>query len=179
MKTVLMRILRDIRVGIGDEFDKNFERQSFFTQAWSRRRSPIRPGGHLLVDSGALRRSVSSRSDGNSVTFYSDLPYASIHNDGGNIKVTARMKRYFWARYYEAQGGFGRKRNGELRDNKKNRQLGSEAEFWKALALIKEGKVIKIPKRQFIGMSPEVEREVREIIEDNLTDYFERMDLKK
>lgn len=89
------------------------------------------------------------------------------------------MKRYFWARYYEAQGGFGRKRNGELRDNKKNRQLGSEAEFWKALALMKEGKVIKIPKRQFIGMSPEVEREVREIIEDNLTDYFERMDLKK
>lgn len=166
-------------MGIGDEFDKNFERQSFLTQAWSRRRSPIRPGGHLLVDSGALRRSVSSRSDGNSVTFYSDLPYASIHNDGGNIKVTARMKRYFWARYYEAQGGFGRKRNGELRDNKKNRQLGSEAEFWKALALMKEGKVIKIPKRQFIGMSPEVEREVREIIEDNLTDYFERMDLKK
>ena len=39
--------------------------------------------------------------------------------------------------------------------------------------------MIKIPKRQFIGMSPEVEREVREIIEDNLTDYFECMDLKK
>ena len=43
----------------------------------------------------------------------------------------------------------------------------------KAMAVMKEGKVIKIPKRQFLGMSPEVEEDVRHIIEDNLTSYFE------
>lgn len=51
--------------------------------------------------------------------------------------------------------------------------LNPNAEFWRAMALMKEGKVIKIPKRQFLGMSPEVEEDVRRIIEDNLTSYFE------
>lgn len=92
LRTVIGRILKDIRIGISDEFDQNFERQAFFTKAWARRRSPLRPGGHILVDTGALRKSISSRSDESSITFYSDLPYAAIHNEGGEIKVTARMK---------------------------------------------------------------------------------------
>lgn len=177
VQTVVNRILSDIRVDLGDEFDQNFERESFFSEKWARRKSPLRPGGHTLVDTGALRRSVKSRSDSTSITFYSDLPYAPIHNEGGEIKVTARMKRYFWHRYYEAQGGFGRKKNGELRNTQKNRQLGSEAEFWRAMALMKVGKTVKIPKRQFLGMSPEIEKDVREIIENNLTEYFEHLTL--
>ena len=170
---MVRRILSDIRVGLGDEFDQNFERQGFFSEKWARRKSPLRPGGSILIEPPVkLRRSVKSRSDDNSITFYSDLPYAAIHNEGGDIKVTAKMKRYFWRRYYEARGGFRRKKNGELRNDKKNRQLGTEAEFWRAMALMKEGKVIKIPKRQFLGMSPEVEQDVRKIIENNLSQYF-------
>lgn len=172
MDRVVRLILQDIRVELGDEFDRNFERQGFFSEAWQRRKSPLRPGGHLLVDTGALRRSVKSRSSASSITFYSDLPYASIHNDGGEIKVTARMKRYFWARYYEARGSFGWRKNGTRRNDKKNRQLTTEAEFWKAMALMKVGKTIKIPRRRFLGASPEVEAAVREIIEENLNDYF-------
>jgi hypothetical protein len=38
---------------------------------------------------------------------------------------------------------------------------------------MKVGKSIKIPKRTFIGTSPEVERLVRTIIEDNLSEYFD------
>ena len=172
LNTVVRRILNDIRIDLGDEWDQNFERQGFFSEKWQRHHSPLRPGGHILVDTGKLRQSIKSRTTGDSITFYSDLPYAGIHNEGGEIKVTARMKRYFWARYYEAQGGFGRKKNGELRQDKRNRQLGTEAEFWRAMALMKEGKTIKIPKRQFLGMSPEVEKDVRGIIEQNLTEYF-------
>ena len=170
---MVSRMLRDIRVDLGDEFDRNFERQGFFSEKWARRKSPLRPGGSILVDTGALRQGIHSRSDDHSITFLSDLPYAGIHNEGGEIKVTARMKRYFWARYYEAQGGFGRKKNGERRNDKRNRQLGTEAEFWRAMALMKVGKAIRIPKRQFLGMSPEVEKDVRQIIEDNLAAYFE------
>ncbi len=58
VKQVLRLILKDIKVELGDEFDQNFERQAFFSQAWERRRSPTRPGGHILVDSGSLRRSI-------------------------------------------------------------------------------------------------------------------------
>lgn len=50
--------------------------------------------------------------------------------------------------------------------------MTSEAEFWKLMALMKVGKSIKIPRRRFLGTSPEVERTVREIIEENITEYF-------
>lgn len=169
---VIGRILKDIRIDLSDEFDKNFEREAFFSQAWARRKSPIRPGRKILVDTGQLRRSIQSRSSDKTITFFSSLPYADIHNEGGEIKVTRKMKGYFWHKYYEATGSFGRKKNGERRNDKRTVQLSTEAEFWKFLALMREGKSIKIPKRQFIGASPEVERIVREIIEENLSEYF-------
>ncbi len=40
------------------------------------------------------------------------------------------------------------------------------------MALKKEGSTIKIPRRRFLGTSPEVEKAVREIVEENLTEYF-------
>lgn len=172
LAVVFGRILKDIQIDLKDEFDKNFERQGFFSEKWERRRSPLRAGRATLVDTGGLRRSVRSRVTADGVTFYSTHPAADIHNEGGDIKVTARMKGYFWHRYYEAVGGFGRKKNGELRNDKRTRQLTGEAAFWKYMALMRAGSVIRIPKRQFLGASPEVERAVTEIIEKRLSEYF-------
>lgn len=176
VRAVFRNILNDIRVELGGEFDENFERQAFFSQAWERRKSPTRQGGHILVDTGRLRQSITSRSTDNSITFYTNEPHAAIHNEGGEIVVTERMKRFFWYKYYSATGSFGRKKNGNLRSDKRNRQLGDEADFWKAMALMKVGSTIKIPKRQFLGKSPEVEAAVREIIEENLTEYINNID---
>lgn len=170
---IIKQILKDIRVEMEDEFKTNFERQAFFSEAWERRKSPIRNEGRaILIDTGQLRRSISSRVTENSVIFYTDLPYAAIHNEGGEIKVTKRMKGYFWHKYYEATGSFGRKKDGTLRRTKKNARLTTEADFYKWMALKKEGSTIKIPRRQFIGTSPEVEQAVRKIIEENITEYF-------
>lgn len=169
---VVARILKDIQVDMADEFDKNFERQAFFSEAWARRKSPLRPGGSILIDTGELRRSISSQTTENSITFYTTLPYAAIHNDGGEIVVTRKMKRFFWAKYYETTGSFGRKKNGERRGDKRTTRLTGEAEFWKLMALKKEGSSIKIPRRRFLGTSPEVEKAVRDIVEENLTEYF-------
>ena len=83
------------------------------------------------------------------------------------------MKRYFWHKYYATTGSFGRKKNGERRGDKRTVQLSTEAEFWKHLALMKEGRSIRIPRRRFLGASPEVEQAVKDIIEENLADYFE------
>ena len=96
IQTIIRNILQDVRVELSDEFDRNFERQAFFNEKWQRRRSPTRPGGSILIDTGRLRQSIGSRTTDNSITFSSTLPYAAIHNDGGEIKVTAKMKRYFW-----------------------------------------------------------------------------------
>lgn len=171
-RAVIRRILSDIRVELGDEFDRNFERQAFFSDAWARRKSPTRPGGTILVDTGTLRRSVKSRTTDDSITFYTDLPYAAIHNDGGEMVVTEKMKRFFCHKYYEATGSFGRKKNGERRNDKRTRQLSTEADFWRFMALKRAGTTIRIPRRRFLGTGPEVERIVREIIEDNLNEYF-------
>ena len=172
MDRIIRHVLSDIRVDLSDEFDKNFERQAFFSEAWARRKSPTRPGGSILIDKGTLRRSIGSQSTNTSITFQSTAPYAAIHNDGGDITVTAKMKRFFWYKYYSTTGSFGRKKNGEPRRDKRTIQLGTEAEFWKHMALMKVGSKITIPRRRFLGQSPEVERIVREIIEDNLTEYF-------
>ena len=167
------KILRDVRVEVTEEVDRNFERQAFFSQAWQRHHSPLRQGGHILVQSGALRRSVRSRSDADSITFYSDLPYAAIHNEGGEIRVTARMKAFFWAKYYEARGGFKRLKDGSLSRSKKQQQLSTVAEFWRAMALKKVGDTVKIPRRRFLGTSPEMMDNVKRIIEDNVSAYLE------
>jgi len=170
---VIAGILRDIRVELGSEFDRNFERQGFFSEAWARHRSPLRgPGAHILVNTGALRRSIRAHSDATSITFSSGLPYSQIHNEGGKIRVTARMKRYFWARYYECVGSFGRRKDGQKRKDKRNERLSTAAEFWMHMALMKVGSEITIPKRRFLGTSPELESQVTEIIRKNLEEYF-------
>lgn len=173
VKKVVARILKDIQVEMSDEFDKNFERQAFFSEKWQRRKSPIRDEGRaILTDTGALRKSIGSRTTENSITFFTTLPYAAIHNDGGEIVVTGRMKRFFWHKYYEATGAFGRRKDGRLRKDKRNARLDTEADFWMFMALKKAGSTIKIPRRRFLGTSPEVEKAVREIVEENLTEYF-------
>ena len=169
---LIAKILRDIRVELSSEFDRNFERQAFFSQSWERHHSPVRQNGHILVNTGTLRRSIRAHSDADSITFSSDLPYAAIHNDGGKIKVTAKMKRFFWHKYYEAVGGFGRKKNGEKRNDKRNAHLSTLAEFYKHMALMKVGSEISIPRRRFLGTSPELESQVSGLIEKNLEEYF-------
>ena len=48
VKKVVARILKDIQVEMSDEFDKNFERQAFFSEKWQRRKSPIRNEGNAV-----------------------------------------------------------------------------------------------------------------------------------
>ncbi len=31
--------------------------------------------------------------------------YAQVHNEGANIPVIPKMKKFFWAKHYEAGGG--------------------------------------------------------------------------
>lgn len=176
VREIFRRILKDIQVELGDEFDQNFERQAFFSEAWQRRKSPTRPGGHILVDSVALRQSIRSEIRESSIVFLTDHPAAAIHNEGGEIKVTAKMKRFFWHKYYSATGSFGCKKDGTKRNDKRTRQLTDEADFWKAMALMKVGSTIKIPQRKFLGTSPEVEAAVRQIIEENLNEYVNNID---
>ena len=70
------------------------------------------------------------------IVIHADCDYAEIHNDGGEIVVTDKMIKFFWAMYYTFKG----------KNNKKT-------QYFKALALKKSGSKIKVPKRKFMGDS--------------------------
>lgn len=68
------------------------------------------------------------------------LPYAAIHNNGGTItvRVTDKMKKYFWAMFYKTGDA-----------------------YWQNAALTtKTNFVIQIPKRQFIGESDTLNKNI-------------------
>lgn len=184
IREIFGRILRDIQVELGDEFDQNFEREGFFSEKWTRRKSPTRPGAALLSGQN-LRRSIRSEIRENSIIFVSDLPYAAIHNKGGEIIVTEKMRRYFRAKFYESVGGFNRKKGDSSRPTLPNgafyawtskMSLNTISEFWRNMALMRVGSKIRIPQRKFLGTSPEVEAAVRQIIEENLNEYVNNID---
>jgi phage virion morphogenesis family len=72
------------------------------------------------------------------------LSYAAIHNEGGTItvKVTEKMRKYFWAMYYKTQ-------NSRYK--------------WMALTE-KETLTIHIPKRQFIGESYTLDKQLENLL---------------
>jgi len=157
-------LIKDIRVKLNDEFDRNFERKAFFNVAW---KPAIRNNniGSLLMRSGALRKSIFGNSIpvakiiDTTIEWSSSLPYANIQNEGGTITVTPKMKGFFWYRYKMATGG-------------NNKNLNPEAIFWKAMAMKPVGSVIKIEKRQFIGDHPQVHKAVKKTADDWFSNDF-------
>lgn len=146
------QLLKDIKIELDDEFDRNFERKAFFNIAWkTAKHNTI---GSLLVRTGALRKSMfPSQLNGNTITWISSLPYADMQNSGGKITVTQKMKNFFWYKFKVATGG-------------ENKNLNAEALFWKAMALKKVGSVIVIEKRQFIGDHPQVHTAIKNTADD-------------
>ena len=80
------KILKDLRVELSDEFDKNFQRKAFFTRKWPPRKRHNRKGTLLMV-TGKLRRSIRCTMGNDSVTWETSEKYAAIHNYGGIIYV--------------------------------------------------------------------------------------------
>lgn len=156
-----MRRTMPVKVGriAKDHFQTGFRQGGFQdngTQAWQRKKRPDKYGP-LMSSRQNLYGSIYYHPEDYKVAVGTEVPYAAIHNEGGDIVVTARMKRFFWAKYRETNGGTWKR-------NEKN----EEAEFWKTLALKKVGSVIHIPQRKFIGESQELTDKINTTIEDEI-----------
>ena len=164
-KTFLNHVLTDTKVKLTEAFDRNFERKGFFGNGWPETKIPNRRGS-LMMRTGTLRRSIRSTVEGSSVRWTSSVPYADLQNNGGELVITEKMKRYFWAMYYKVSGAAkGRKGSAQ-------KAFSVEAEQWKALALKKVGDKLKVPKRQFIGDHHEVKRMVDDIVNFNMKELL-------
>jgi phage gpG-like protein len=151
-KNLFNRILSDLKVELTDEFDRNFERKGFFDEPWPDTAAPVERGS-LMMRTGDLRGGMRADIEsGYSIRFTNSMPYAVIHNEGGEIvqTPTAEQRAWAWAQYKETQNA-----------------------MYKAMALTKGDWTIKIPKRQFLGEHEEVDRIVDSVITDAMHEHFE------
>ncbi|MEG1936984.1 MAG: phage virion morphogenesis protein [Rikenellaceae bacterium] len=137
IKIIEKKVLKDVRIKMAEEFDRNFERQAFFNRRWKASRG----GGHTLLKTGRLRRSLLSRVEGNNIRFSSDAPYAKIHNKGGKIPITPKMRRFFLFKFHSTKDT-----------------------FYYNMSRHKANK-ITMPKRQFIGYHRALDKPVNQTIE--------------
>lgn len=169
MQDFIKNILSDVRIELTDEFDKNFERKAFFDKAWENTSIPNHKGS-LMMRTGKLRRSIRSKQTNNEITWSSSLPYASLQNEGGEIIVTEKMKRFFWAMFYKANGAVTPSGKG-----KRNERLSQEAQTWKALALQKVGAKMKVKQRQFIGDHPQLRQNIERVVDRNMKELEQEL----
>lgn len=142
-----------------NHFKESFQNEGFTDGSlvkWASRKSKRLAGTNsqkVLSVSGELGDSIDYRIEGNTVAIYSDKPYAQVHNEGGIIAVTDKMRAFFWAQYYKALDITGDKENELVKQ-------------FKAMAL---AKTITIKQRLFMGDSQEMtERISNKIIRDLL-----------
>lgn len=154
---------------------KRFSESAFNGRAWQEpyRRKLSFKGAQasyktLLSGTNHLRDSTYYKPEPGKVYIRNQVDYAQIHNEGGSIKVTAKMKRYFWYRYSAAKGARLTKKRGGLRKTKGNEALTREAMFWRNMALKREGSLIRMPRRHFFGPDANMSKEIRKIIEREL-----------
>lgn len=177
---------RTLPVKVGNEainmFKDNFTDGGFFGRSWEQ---PIRcklsfngargQYGPLLSGSSHLMRSFDKDTNTpGKVIIKNPVEYAAIHNEGGTITVTAKMKRYFMARFIETKGSMGlTKVRRRLSKNQRNQALSREARFYLAMAHKKEGSTIRMPKRQFMGNHPVLAKKINDIIYNELKKFID------
>ncbi len=174
-------------------YQDNFRKGGFVNnglQPWQRSKRQSGTGtaaGYdtLMSERKQLFKSVEYTPSDNRVKIYNNVPYAPTHNWGETVHptVTPKMRRFAWAKYFEAtdkeisaitksrkkvKGQAGHAIKSKAVSNIE--RLSSEAKMWKGLALTKKTKLsIKIPQRQFIGESKELDEKVSQLIETEVS----------
>ncbi|MBD2769716.1 phage virion morphogenesis protein [Hymenobacter sp. BT664] len=148
-----------------DSVDQNFRTESFFGAPWAPR--VVKKGNEgraLLVQSGRLRRSFQLKNSGLSITLFTDVPYAEIHNEGGTITGTAEIAAYERHQYEmnEVSGPHAKKpkwkkeKTGTVQVKAHSRELH-----------------IEIPQRQFMGEHPILDAKIEALIEVGMRNIFD------
>lgn len=157
-----------VRVGVAvrDSVRQNFRQGSFY--GGERWQTPLRTSlgfrgaagqyGPLLSGTNHLMMNTEYQALPGKVIIQNNEVYAATHNEGDQIPVTERMKRFFWAKHIEHKKRMGVE--------------APETEFWKRMALKKPGSRIRIPRRHFIGPGKEADTLVQNIIDKELQEFI-------
>ena len=184
LKEVNDRLPRKVGVIAVNHFKQNFRDGGWLDNGlhpWKRTRrqdskSPDAKYGPLTSRRNHMMRSIQASTSPGQVTIQDPVPYAAIHNDGGDITthptVTDRMRKYAWHMVYSLAGIKGK--------GKLPRELPAEADKWKGLALTKKRNITvhaHTPQRQFMGDSAELRMKINQRITESL-EYIKTQLLK-
>ncbi len=161
-----------------DHYQDNFRKGGFVNgglHKWPKSRRLSSGGkdaasnyGTLLSSRNMLFGAIKYVPGDSRVKVSNDLVYAPAHNWGDTLHptVTPKMRRFAWAKYYQAGGG--QKKGTEGKEKAKNDEP-AEALNWKKLALTKKEKLdVKIPQRQFLGESTELTEKIADKTETEI-----------
>lgn len=126
VKEALPKIIKDLEKPFLNEILPYFESQ--FEDRGADFNDKV-TSNKLGLRSGQLVKSFYAKANQDGYEVGTDLPYASIHENGGFISSKGKMEKYFWAKYIES-----RKQKEHFK--------------WLALSVVKN-KGVKIPKRPF------------------------------
>ncbi|MBQ0075089.1 MAG: phage virion morphogenesis protein [Prevotella sp.] len=174
-KEVYDRLPRKVGVVAVNHFKQNFRDGGWLDNGlhpWKRTRrqqskSPDAKYGPLTSRRNHMMSSIQAKTSPGVVSVENPVPYAAIHNDGGDITshptVTARLKKFAWHMVYSLAGVKGK--------GKLPKELPKEAGMWKSIALTKKSHLTvhaHIPKRQFMGDSAELRTKVNKLINESI-----------
>ena len=177
IKEVHDKLPRKVGVVAVNHFKQNFRDGGWLDNGlhpWKRTRrqdsnGPDAKCGPLTSRRNHMMRSIQASTSPGQVAIEDPVPYAAIHNDGGDITthptVTKRMRKHAWKMVYSIAG--------VKKGDKLPKVLPAEAEKWKGLALTKKKSITvhaHIPQRQFMGDSAELRVKVNKTILDSLND---------
>jgi phage gpG-like protein len=126
----------------------------------------VKAGRAILVKTGDLRRSI-KRNPANraalSIKISTDLDYAKIHNDGGTINVGGRKGSGTITRSIRGSAGF---KDGKFTKGRAKKVTFQGKEYTTG------SYAIKMPKRQFMGDSYNLNEKVKAVIVKRLDNIF-------
>jgi phage gpG-like protein len=168
IKEVNDNLPRKVGVMAVNHFRQNFRNAGFMNggnHPWKTTQRQLNGGSESAYSPLTSRRnhlmmSTTSEAGKGVVSIRNSVKYAAIHNEGGTIPITKKMKGYAWSKVYSL-GGRGKSYD----------ELNADARMWFALATTKKDN-ITIPQRQFIGESLELTAKVDDLIRKAILDIL-------
>lgn len=163
-----------------EHFQDNFYKSGFVNNGLTPWKRSIRQSGkganagrRTLIGSGNanLMNGIKYEASGSKVTIYNRVPYAPIHNWGGTIPITKRMRGYAWHRFF-SEAGIAKNDKPDIK-KAKIAKASSSTLMWRNLALSKKSQ-IKMPQRQFIGNSRELNDKLHAKLETELRKILDK-----
>ncbi len=156
-----------------DSFIKGGFTDTSFTQ-WESSYNIFKRGGKTMYGTGNLMQSTRvTEENRDRVIVENQQSYAAYHNDGAIITVTLKMKNWWWWQYSKFAGAVQKRKDKKVIQTKINLKRNAKAEFCKRMALLKVGTKLKIPKRQFMGDSKQLNTNMQEVLQNYISKQFE------